>query len=367
MYIRDLSIFQFKNYEEAQFEFNSGVNILFGPNGAGKTNVIDAIHYLSMCKSYFNPVDSQNIKHQSDFFMVSGNFCKKELEHKINCSFKNGTKVFSLNGNNYSRLSDHIGLFPVVVIAPSDQNLLTEGSEIRRKFIDVILSQYSKEYLQDLMLYNKIISQRNALLKQKGNPRSLDEQLEMYDEMLEEPATRVYDFRRDFIDQFNPYFNPMYQFLCDGKEAVEIQYESALQSSKWKDLMLQSRSKDKIVQFTSQGVHKDDLKIILNGHNARKYASQGQQKSVVIAMKLAQYEWLRKVKNDQPILLYDDIYDKLDSNRMDKLLQLTKEKRFGQIFISDTDGFRLSAVFDRMEISYDMFNIRERIIMNEKV
>lgn len=360
MYLNNLQLFNFKNYTEIQIEFGKGVNCLTGNNGSGKTNILDAIHYLSMCRSYFTPTDYQNIKHGTGFFMIQGEFTNNSSHDTILCSLKQGQKKqFKRNQKEYDRLNEHIGLFPVVMVAPADQELITEGSELRRKFIDRIISQLDKSYLDDLISYNKILIHRNSLLKQIAYSGFFDPaSLQVWDEQMIVIGKRIYEKRKKFIADFVPIFTKFYQYMTSNEEIASLQYESQLHENDFAELLATNLQKDKIAQYSTTGVHKDDLTFYIDGQSAKKFGSQGQQKSFVIALKLAQFEIMKNVKKIRPIVLLDDLFDKLDDNRVSKLLKLVHDDVFGQLFISDTHPERLKKILDDFEISFNSFNVK---------
>ncbi len=364
MYLQKLSILNFKNYADAGLDFSSGANAFVGNNGSGKTNLLDAIHYLSLCKSYFNPADNQNIKHGAEFFMVQGNYEVNGSEELIHCGLKrNQRKVFKRNNKEYERLADHIGLLPVVMISPVDSMLITEGSEERRKFIDSIISQYDKLYLDDLITYNKVVAHRNALLKQFAQSRSFDlASLEIWDEQLIPLAEKLFAKRHEFIERFTPIFQDHYKYISEAKENVEVIYESHLQDGKFSDTLKSALERDRMMQFSTVGIHKDDLVFSIGNFPVKRFASQGQQKSFLIALKLAQFDFIKEIKNIKPILLLDDIFDKLDDSRVKRLMELVSRENFGQIFISDTHPERVKKIFEDIEVDIQIFEVENGVV-----
>ena len=360
MFLRKLSLINFKNCTEAELTFSAGANAFTGNNGEGKTNLLDAIHYLSLCKSYFNPLDNQNIKHDADFFMLLGSYDSDGNEENISCALKRGQrKVIRRNQKEYERMADHIGFIPAVMISPVDLMLITEGSEERRKFIDSIISQYDKLYLDDLINYNKVISQRNALLKQFAKSRRMDEaSLEIWNAQMIPLASTIYAKRLDFINRFIPIFQKHYQFISDGKEDVGIEYQSHLHKGNFEELLNVSLDKDMALQYSSVGVHKDELEFTLSGYPVKRFASQGQQKSFLIALKLAQFDFIKELKRMKPVLLLDDIFDKLDDTRVHRLMELVSHHSFGQIFITDTHPERVKTIFENIGIDIKLFEVR---------
>lgn len=365
MYLKKLSLLNFKNYKEAQFEFSAGINCFTGTNGEGKTNLLDAIHYLSFCKSYFNSIDSQNIFHKEPFFVVQGLYDIEGDETEIYCGQKrNQKKQFKRNKKEYSRLADHIGFVPLVMISPADADLVNEGSESRRKFIDSIIAQYDRIYLDDLINYNRIVSQRNALLKKFAETgRFVKDSLEVWDLQLVEFAKRINEKRRLLCLELIPIFQKYYELVSGGKEQVQIQYHSDLNYDDFDAVLQAAIVKDRALQYTTVGVHKDDLEFTINGFPAKKYASQGQQKSYLIALKLAQFEYMKKLKGISPLLLLDDIYDKLDEVRIKQLMDLVSSDLFGQIFITDTHADRLLPIFNnQLAVQLKIFRIKKGVV-----
>jgi DNA replication and repair protein RecF len=344
MFLNKIQLIGFKNYGQAEAEFAQKFNCFTGNNGMGKTNMLDAIYYLSFCKSFYNPADNQNIKVDAPFFMIQGAYQLGEEQLEIFCGLKrNEKKQFKLNKKEYPRLSDHIGLLPLVMIAPEDAELIHGGSEIRRKFIDGVISQYNKQYLEQLMKYNRVLIQRNALLKSFYEKSYFDiAALEIYDEQLSESGNFIFSERKTFFDTFNQYFNQTFLELTKQKEQVSLQLSSALHEFKMESLLAKSLDKDRQSQYTNVGIHKDDLLFEINHHTVKKFASQGQQKTFLIALKLAQYAFIAQIKNRLPILLLDDVYDKLDEIRLNSMMQHISQPTFGQIFITDTHKQRIS-------------------------
>jgi len=361
MYLKKLSLLNFKNYPEAELELSSRVNCFTGNNGEGKTNVLDAIHYLSFCKSFFNPIDSQNILHEAPFFMIQGLFDLNNNEEDIFCGLKrNQKKQFKRNKKEYQRLADHIGLFPLVMISPADSELISEGSESRRRFIDSVIAQYDKEYLDNLINYNKVLSHRNALLKQISKKGTFDkESLEIWDVQLVEHGVKIHEKRKNFVDKFIPIFQKYYELISGGKEKVGIEYTSHLNDTSFADKLEKALERDRILEHTTVGIHKDDLEFLIDGYSLKKYASQGQQKSFLIALKLGQFDFIKNIKNTTPILLLDDVYDRLDDLRIKQLMQLVCSSNFGQIFITDTHPTRLATLFRASDVNYKIFTISE--------
>lgn len=359
MHIAALQLFEFKNYEKEQLEFSPQLNCIVGKNGMGKTNLLDAVHYLCVCKSYFPVPDLAIARHGSRFFRLAGTFYKEGKMEQIVCKNEiRKRKVFARNGKNYRRLSDHIGLLPVVMIAPDDTQLVTGGSEERRRLLDQSLSQLDKQYLQQLLQYNKIISQRNALLKRFEEQGYFDATLlQTYDEQLLAPAQYIYEKRADWTTQLQKLFQEYYAEISSGQEKVRIQYQSKLQESDFPELLQQARQKDRALQRSTVGPHRDNLLLYINDYQLKRYASQGQLKSVVLALRLAQYALLQKQSKTPPILLLDDIFDKLDAQRVEQLLALLLGRQFGQVFITDTHEQRVVDMARQFADDYKLFRV----------
>ena len=359
MHLKTLNLINYKNFKNQTFEFNSKVNCFVGSNGVGKTNILDAIYHLSFGKSYFNPIASQNIKHGEDFFVVDGRYSKDLKEEKIIVSLKKGgKKVIKRNSKSYNRFSDHIGLLPLVIISPVDRDLITEGSDLRRKFIDGVISQNDKIYLDQIIRYNKILFQRNSLLKQFYLNRTFDrDTIEIYDEQLSKIGTLIFNKRKEFLELFSPIFFEKYSNISNNKEKVNLNYKSQLKNHRLQDLLISNIEKDKVLQYTSAGTHKDDIEFLIGNYPIKKFGSQGQQKSFLIALKLAQYEVLKAKSGNSPILLLDDIFDKLDSKRVKQIIKMVNDSNFGQLFISDTDAKRTENVVKSAHDNYEIFKL----------
>ena len=361
MWLKNLTLLNFKNYNTADLKFEKTVNAFVGNNGAGKTNLLDAIHYLCLCKSYFNPIDSQQIKTGEELFLVQGDFDRSEKNEKISCGLKrNQKKSFKRNKKEYDKLADHIGLFPVVMISPYDINLIMDGSEERRRFIDNVISQTDSKYLDELIIYNKHLLNRNALLKQIAVTRTLDVALlQILDEQLIHSGKVIFEKRKQFLLDFIPLFDKHYRFLTSDAEQVSLTYQSQLNDQSFETLLAQSIEKDRILERTTTGIHKDELQFEIANMPMKKFGSQGQQKSFLIALKLAQYSYLQKFKNFKPLLLLDDIFDKLDNHRVHKLMEMVSHQDFGQIFITDANKDRVEAVFKEIAVEIDVFEVSE--------
>lgn len=359
MFLKKLSLINYKNFDSQNLEFDSKINCFVGQNGIGKTNILDAIYHLSFGKSYFNPIATQNIKHGEDFYVIEGNFEKNDREEKIVCSLKKGMKkIIKKNGKAYEKFADHIGFLPLVIISPSDRDLITEGSDTRRKFMDGVISQSDKEYLQTLIKYNKILVQRNSLLKYFAANQTFDKTtLSVYNEQLHGFGTQIFNKRVAFLNTFVPIFKEQYQIISGGNEEVSLVYESKLLNESLLSLFDSHLDKDRALQYTSVGIHKDDLNFDLGEHAIKKFGSQGQQKSFLIALKLAQFHFIKEQSNTTPILLLDDIFDKLDEHRVSHIISLVNDENFGQLFISDTHAERTENVIKTIHQSYKMFEL----------
>jgi len=359
MILKSLSLLNYKNFESKTFTFNEKINCIVGNNGIGKTNVLDAIYHLSFGKSYFNPVATQNIKHETDFFVVNGDYLKHGNSEKIIVSLKRGQKkVIKRNGKPYEKFSEHIGFLPLVIISPADRDLIIEGSETRRKFIDSVISQSNKTYLSDLISYNKILAQRNALLKYFALNHTFNQDtLDVYNGQLLNHGSKIFKQRAQFLEEFIPIFKARYEAISSGNETVNLVYQSDLFENALDILLVNALSKDKALQYTSVGIHKDDLQFNIDEHPIKKFGSQGQQKSYLIALKLAQFDFIKKQSGDNPILLLDDIFDKLDDQRVEQIIKLVNNENFGQLFISDTHEERTEEVIKRTEQSYKIFKL----------
>ena len=347
MYLEHLSLINYKNFEADQFTFDSSINCLVGRNGSGKTTILDAIYHLAFTKSYFNPQSTQNVRHGAELFTLEGKFKINEKDFDLFVGFKKGTKkTVKLNGKTYERISDHIGKIPLVIISPADRDLISEGSETRRKFIDSIISQSDSDYLNALLKYNQALSQRNSLLKYFANNNVFQKDtLALYDKLLIENGSIIFEKRNDFLNHFSKHFIEQYKSISPiESEIVEVKYDSELLKTDFKTLLERSLSKDRLLQYTSAGIHKDDLMLLLNGYPIKKFGSQGQQKSFLIALRFAQYAFLKNQKNQKPIVLLDDIFDKLDDQRVMRLVALVENDFFGQLFISDTNSKRTEEV-----------------------
>jgi DNA replication and repair protein RecF len=349
-----LTLYNFKNYEELSLDTRAQVICFLGVNGSGKTNLLDAIHYLSNCKSYFNPIDSQNIAFDQQQFAITGDFLRKGIQEHIVCALKrNQRKVFKRNQKEYDRLLEHIGLLPCIMVTPYDIELIWEGSEVRRKFMDSTLSQFSRKYLDELVAYNHALLQRNTVLKTYAKQAHFpDEFIELWDMQLIERGTFIYEERKRFMHDFSSVFNRVYAEVCGGAESVSIAYSSELQDSSMEALLKQNERRDRALERTSTGVHRDDLEFLIAGHPLKKFASQGQQKSFLFALKFAQFLFLREHLGMNPLLMLDDFFDKIDEHRVKNILTWVQKNGLGQIFITDTSLDRVPAMLKERDMSF---------------
>ena len=367
MILKRISILNYKNLEQVELDFSPKMNCFIGQNGMGKTNLLDAVYYLSFCKSATNPIDSQNMMHHQDFFVSQGIY-ETELgdTEEIYCGMKRRQKKqFKRNKKEYTRLSDHIGFIPLVMVSPSDSELISGGSEERRRFMDVVISQYDKEYLEALIRYNKALQQRNTLLK---NEQGFDEELmEVWEEMMAASGEVVYRKRCAFIEEFIPIFQTFYSQISQNKEEVGLVYESHAQQGNLVQLLKESRQRDQIMGYSLKGIHKDDLLMQLGDYPIKKEGSQGQNKTYLIALKLAQFDFLRRTgSHTTPLLLLDDIFDKLDASRVEQIVKLVAGDKFGQIFITDTNRDHLDKIMQKIEGEYKVFSVEDGAIHERK-
>ncbi|KQC33273.1 DNA recombination protein RecF [Nonlabens sp. YIK11] len=360
MHLKSLSLVNYKSFDSADFEMDEKINCFVGNNGVGKTNVLDAIYHLAFAKSYFNPITIQNIKHETDFFVINGRFEKDDREENVVISAKRGNKrIAKRNGKVYEKISDHIGLLPLVIISPADRDLIIEGSETRRKFLDGVLSLDNQKYLERLINYNKLLSQRNALLKYFAANRKFDsDALAVYDEQMVALGAYIHKCRVEFLERFTPIFKDFYAKISrKADEKVDIYYKSDFLDADPTTVFKDAQQKDLQIQYSTVGIHKDDLLFSLDDYPVKKYGSQGQQKSFLTALKLAQFEFIKSESGTVPILLLDDIFDKLDESRVSQLIEMVNDEQFGQLFISDTNSERTEAVIKNVNQSYKMFEL----------
>lgn len=361
MWLKRLSLINFKNIRQADIDLSERFNCFVGDNGAGKTNVLDAVYYLSMSKSAFTMTDGQSVSHGEDFFVAEGTYvAESERQESVNCTFsRKGGKILKRNGKEYDRLADHVGSFPLVIVSPRDTELIMDAADERRRYLNGFISQLDRSYLASMMRYNAVLAERNRFLK-----GSSDEQmLLIYDMQLAEHGTKVYERRGAVVEQMRGLVEEYYRYLSEDKETVEIVYRSELEQMPLSELLLRSRERDIINQFTCSGVHRDDLVFKIGGYPLRKYGSQGQQKSFLMALKLAQFRMLAEHTQERPILLLDDLFDKLDIGRVQRLLSLVSAEEFGQIFITDCNKLRLEDTLLSAGVEYKLFKVEAGEVM----
>ena len=355
MRLKKLSLLNFKNLSQCDVALSEGINSFVGDNGAGKTNVLDAIHYLSMSKSACAMTDGQSVRHGEEFFFIEGTYSTDGgAVEQVVCSFsRRAGKLLKRNGKEYERIADHVGAFPVVIVSPRDTELITDVAEERRRYLNSFISQQDRAYLNSMMRYNAVLAERNRFLKTSSD----ETMLQIYDMQLAEHGTRVYEARMAMVERLQPMVEEYYRMLSDDKESVAIAYRSELSQMPLADILLRSRERDLVNQFTTSGVHRDDVVFSIGGYPLRKYGSQGQQKSFLIALKLAQYRLLAEATGEKPILLLDDLFDKLDMGRVEKLLSIVGGEDFGQICITDCNKVRLETILARAEKEYALFTV----------
>ena len=355
MILEKLSIINYKNIAETTLELSPKTNCFIGHNGAGKTNVLDAVYYLSFCHSASNPVDSQVIRHGQDFLMLEAAYHDSQ-PITVTCGMKRGQKKhFKRDKKEYRKLSEHIGLIPIVLISPADTYLIEGGSEERRRLMDVVIAQLDRLYMDFLNRYNKALQQRNTLLKQEEEPDA--EMMSIFEEQMAAAGEEIYRRRNDFAEALAPLFQQYYQRISGGREQVSLRYVSHCQRGPLLEVIQRDRWKDRAIGYSLHGVHRDDLEIMLDGHPMKREGSQGQQKTFVIALKLAQFELIRRSKQTAPLLLLDDIFDKLDARRVEQIVSLVSGDDFGQIFITDTNREHLDKILSASSNDYKIFHV----------
>lgn len=362
MYLKNIRLSNFKSYGEAEFSFSSNVNGIVGSNGSGKTNLLDAIHYLSFGKSCFSAKDITSVKLGSDYFAIHGDFEDGEDGNitQVGCVYKNSTKSLRVNKKEYQRLSDHVGLFPVVMVSPYDSDIINDGNEVRRRFFDKFIAQFDKLYLQTLIHYRKILQQRNAMLRQQMETRQIDQSLlQILDYQLIEDGASIYATRKSFLADIYDIFQSHYKQLTNGSENVDIQYVSDLDGTDFAEGISKCRAADLKSGYTTFGVHRDDYIFTIDGNPVKQFGSQGQQKSFSLALRLSQFDYAFNNKHVKPILLLDDIFDKLDRTRISELLNMVGRDHFGQVFISDTDEERVKTILDGHNIEHQIHTIKK--------
>lgn len=359
MYVKNLILTNFKNYELSELEFSPKINCFVGNNGVGKTNILDAIHYLSLAKSFFNSIDSISIRHGEEFFILQGTMVRDGEEDNIYCAFqKQKQKLLKRNGKEYQRLSDHVGRYPVVMISPADSALISEGSDDRRRFMNKIISQYNTAYLDAVLMYNKALQQRNKLLKDFRSSGKFDEDmLSIWDSQLIKYGSYIFSERETLVNELIPVFQEYYSLISSGREKVRLSYISHLAEGDFSETLAKAVQKDRFMEYTTVGVHKDDLLLQMNDFPVKSLGSQGQQKSYLVALKLAKFDYIKRKAGYSPILLLDDIFDKFDAERVEQIIRLVGNHRFGQIFITDTHSSRLHEILSSHNTDYKLFNI----------
>jgi DNA replication and repair protein RecF len=359
MYLKKLGLTNFKNYELNELEFSPKINCFVGNNGVGKTNILDAIHYLSLTKSFFNNIDSISVRHGEDYFIIQGTFDRDGEEDQIYCAFqKQKQKLLKRNSKEYLKLSDHVGRYPVVMISPADSALITEGSEDRRRFMNKIISQYNAEYLDSVLKYSKALQQRNKLLKDfKSSGRFDIDVLSIWDAQLVKYGSYIFNERAILVNELIPVFQKYYSLISSGRETVKLKYRSHLSEGDFREALLNSVAKDRFLEYTTVGIHKDDLLLEMDDFSVKSLGSQGQQKSYLVALKLAKFDYIKRKAGSPPILLLDDIFDKFDADRVEQIIRLVGNERFGQIFITDTHQNRLQEILSSHKTDYRLFRI----------
>ena len=365
MILKRISILNYKNLEQVELSFSPKLNCFFGQNGMGKTNLLDAVYFLSFCKSAGNPIDSQNICHDADFFVIQGFYEAADgTPEEIYCGMKRRQKKqFKRNKKEYTRLSDHIGFLPLVMVSPADSELIAGGSDERRRFMDVVISQYDKEYLDALIRYNKALVQRNTLLKSE---QPVEEELFLVWEMMAQAGEVVFRKREAFIREFIPIFQSFYSFISQDREKVGLSYDSHARDASLLEVLKESRARDQIMGYSLRGVHKDELNMLLGDFPIKREGSQGQNKTYLVALKLAQFDFLKRTGTTVPLLLLDDIFDKLDASRVEQIIKLVAGDSFGQIFITDTNREHLDRILHKVGSDYKMFRVEQGTVAEMK-
>lgn len=358
MQLESITILNYKNISESNLRFSPKINCFLGDNGMGKTNFLDAIYYLSFCKSHSNSIDIQNLRHGEEFFMITGDYLRNDASESIYCALKRRQKKqFRRNKKEYDRLSDHIGLLPLVMVSPDDAVLISGGSEERRKFIDGVISQYNKTYLQYLLNYATLLKQRNSLLKDENQQD--DTIFSILEEQMDQLGSYIFNARQQFIAEFIPVFQEFYTRISGGFEQVSLIYTSQYtQHSSLLEKLRATRGRDRLIGYTTSGIHKDELEMLLEEHPIKRVGSQGQNKTYLISLKLAQFEFLKKIHGFKPILLLDDIFDKLDAKRVAQIVSLVASDLFGQIFITDTNREHLDSILSELNHEALIFTVR---------
>ncbi|MFR9651887.1 MAG: DNA replication and repair protein RecF [Rikenellaceae bacterium] len=374
MYLEQITILNFKNLESVELTLSSGVCGIVGDNGAGKSNILDSIHYLSTARSMLSTSDQQSIRRGAGFFLLDGKYMNDSgFSDYVSCSYSrveaNGAskKILKRNGKEYDKLSDHVGQFPIVVVSPHDHTLISDSAEERRRFFNMLISQFDYNYLNALIRYNALLVQRNKVLKEGGS----EEMLSIYDQQILPYSQMIHNIRREVVELLSPRVAAIYEQLSCGRERVSMEYRSQLNTCDYESMQLQSRQRDIVMGYTNCGVHRDDILFTIDGELIRRFGSQGQQKSFLIALKLAQYQLYGERKGELPILLLDDLFDKLDRGRVEQLIRLVAGDGFGQIIISDCNQERLHTTLVNAAVEYSIFSVEhgsvsQQIDSNEK-
>lgn len=359
MYLSNLILNNFKNIESTNLSFSENINCFVGNNGSGKTNLLSSIYYLSTCKDYFSIHDTANILDNNDYFIIDGYINRKGTTDRVFCGVEREKgKTISLNGKEYQRISDHIGYIPLVMITPSDTMVIHNGSDERRRMINYMISQFDRTYLHTLIKYNKILENRNKVLKTMRENRKSDElTLDIYDTQLAQHGTEIYTTRKTFMNDFVEIFQRYYSKISDNNETVNLTYQSQLDQDDFYTQLKSSREIDYITGYTSKGIHKDDLEMTIDNRQLKKTASQGQQKTFIVSIKLAYYEYSVNKTGIKPLLLLDDIFDKLDAKRVGKIVEMVSKEHFGQIFITDANKIRIDNILENIETGYKIFSV----------
>lgn len=362
MILKRLSIVNYKNVEQADLELSAKMNCFVGRNGMGKTNLLDAVYYLSFCRSITTPIDSQAMRHEADFCVVQGHYLTDQgQEEDVFCGLKRGVrKQVKRNGKAYARYSEHLGFIPLVMVSPSDAELISGGSDERRRFMDVAISQYDKEYLQQLIRYEKALEQRGVMLKAETEPDW--EVMSLWEETMAEAGTFIYERRKAFVDEFTPIFGHIYAQIAQGNETVSLTYTSHGERGNLLELIRSGRDKERILGYSLHGTHKDDLVMLLDGYPMKREGSQGQNKTYLIALKLAQFEFLKRTSRNTPLLLLDDIFDRLDAHRVEQIVKLVASDNYGQIFITDVNRGNMDRILASAGSDYKLFGVEQGVI-----
>lgn len=357
MYLKKLSLLNFKNIAQAELQLGEGINCFTGDNGAGKTNVVDAVYVLSMSKSATGMTDGQCVRHGENFYVVEGEYLSSgDRREQIACSFMRGSgKTLKRNGKLYDRLSDHVGFIPVVIVVPSDTILISDAADERRRYLNSFISQFDRSYLEALMRYNAVLAERNRFLKTSSD----EAMLQVYDSQLAAHGEPIHARRAEIVERLQPVVAEYYSALSPDGETIDLRYRSELNDAPLGEILERSRQKDIVNEFTTSGIHRDDILFTIGGMPLRRFGSQGQQKSFLIALKLAQYSLISEIKGERPILLLDDVCDKLDEHRVERLVKLVSGEKFGQIFITDCNEQRLRSLLDRAGCRYDHFGVKD--------